>query len=142
MSRRPCCYQGWLVTMLFVLHAVRVGDVELTRTGSKASQASRSLHHVRLLSHRQHQRSVPRMRYCGNDESTGDFVRRRLFSLAAALSLLLCVGVFVLWVRGHCFGEVFGLTQSEWTGRESNLTDLSLTSGRGGIWLYFERSHY
>src|SRR3982750_1523890 len=50
-----------------------------------------------------HPRPLPRMRH-GSGGERGRGMRRKLFTLAAALSALLCVGACVLWVRS-CWGQ-------------------------------------
>src|SRR4051812_18372222 len=57
---------------------------------------------VRLRPDRQRQRAVPRVRGGGAGRAGGaDDVSRRLFNLAAAMSLVLCVAAAVSWPRSY-----------------------------------------
>ena len=53
-------------------------------------------------------------------------MRRRIFSLASLLSLLLCLATVVLWVRSYWVWDKVGVS------RRSNV---SLNSVKGGVWI-------
>src|SRR6476659_8103297 len=63
-------------------------------------------------------------------------MRRRLFSLASLVSLLLCVATVVLWVRGYWFHEWFLL---HFEGTEKAYM-AAIQSGSGGISVEFGRA--
>ncbi len=60
-------------------------------------------------------------------------LKRRLFSLAAAVSLVLCVATMLLWVRSyrHC-------DKLHWWSTRFNVPVGSLMSGNGGIMFVYE----
>src|SRR3954451_17168798 len=60
-------------------------------------------------------------------------MRRTLFTLAAALSAVLCVGACVLWVRGYLAYDEIQWTQASDAGRRHYSWYFSLASGRGGL---------
>ena len=64
-------------------------------------------------------------------------MRRGVFTLASALSLLLCVAAAVLWVRSGRTLDMVGYHWWRYTGHEYGF---GFTSGRGG--LQIEWSHY
>jgi hypothetical protein len=67
-------------------------------------------------------------------------VRRRLFTLCSALSLLLCVAVCVLWVRSHLVGEQLRW-ESETTDPPTVVWAWSFASDGGRAGVYFKREH-
>ena len=59
-------------------------------------------------------------------------MKRRLFLILSALSLLLCVAVAALWLRSHWYSDVLTV----WTGKGS----IAVGSTYGDLWL--ERSNF
>jgi hypothetical protein len=63
-------------------------------------------------------------------------VKRRVFNVLAAVSLLLCVTTVLLWVRSYWVGEMFriGLSRDEPPG--IHFWRLKIFTGRGGVQLW------
>ena len=59
-------------------------------------------------------------------------MRRKLFTLAAALSAALCVAACVLWVRSYWAGDAVSINLPQF-GRPLADETLNLVSGRGGL---------
>src|SRR5688500_13336017 len=64
-------------------------------------------------------------------------VKRRLFTLAAAASLVLCVATVGLWVRSYWWRD--GLTLRLGMNPDYTATSLSLVTGKGGVRLSHHR---
>src|SRR2546426_2788854 len=70
-------------------------------------------------------------------------MRRQLFSLAAAISLIACTAAAVVWVRSYFVGEIWHLkptsrtdtTTSPWGTSDTWCFQYSLHSGRGRLQL-------
>jgi hypothetical protein len=60
-------------------------------------------------------------------------MRRKLFTLAAAVSALLCIAAVVLWVRGYWAYDDLAWTRASNAGNRHYSWYLSLASGRGGL---------
>ncbi len=65
-------------------------------------------------------------------------MRRRLFTILSTLSLLLCIGAALLWLRSYRVGDLLYRSEAETVGSGSTQADLSMFSGAGGI--LFHRS--
>src|SRR5205809_809734 len=68
-------------------------------------------------------------------------MRRRIFNLAAAMSLVLCVGTIVLWVRSYWIGDQWDLQRDRTRNGQSTLFAARAHSSRGGIEVSIEYGH-
>jgi hypothetical protein len=60
-------------------------------------------------------------------------VRRRLFNLAAAVSLVLCIATALLWMRSYFAGDHVTWTRLTANGNDARRSTISLLSGAGGF---------
>src|SRR4051794_31363686 len=60
------------------------------------------------------------------------FMRRKLFTLSAGVSAVLCIAVCVLWVRSYWAGDVLSIDLPQF-GRPLADETLNLVSARGGL---------
>lgn len=65
-------------------------------------------------------------------------MRRKLFSLAAALSLVVCVATCALWVRGYFVSDYF-LLSSAWDKAVGSYCTVGVFSSQGGLRGFFVR---
>ena len=63
-------------------------------------------------------------------------VKRRLFTILSALSLLLFVAVVVLWVRSYKVNDTFGWYSDHWAASGVRLSAWGVTSDSGGLALF------
>jgi hypothetical protein len=57
-------------------------------------------------------------------------MKRRFFTALSAVSLLLCAGVCLMWVRGCFIDDTYG-----WYTDHEARKHSTVTSGQGGVWL-------
>src|SRR5689334_1735349 len=77
-----------------------------------------------------HSRPLPRMRRRARREGDGG-MRRRLFTLAAGLSAVLCAATLLLWLRSYWVGDALSINLPQF-GRPLADETLNVVSGRGG----------
>jgi len=90
-----------------------------------------------------HARPLPGVRG-GSEAATRERsgrVRRRLFNLAAAVSMVLCVGTLVLWVRSYWIGDQWDFQRDSTRSGQSTLFAARANSSRGGIEVSIESGH-
>jgi hypothetical protein len=89
-----------------------------------------SLHRLLLRPHRQYQWRLPGVWDAGPTEVGGRRVRRRLFTAASAISLLLCMATAALWVRSLELGDVLWRTRFDTSGDYIGFDQFIFTRGR------------
>jgi hypothetical protein len=68
-------------------------------------------------------------------------MRQRIFNLAAVMSVVLCVGTVVLWVRSYWIGDQWDLLRDRTRSGQSTLFAARAISSRGGIEVWIESGH-